>query len=264
MLTGGIMDKKALDTIADVEQRLVVSKIIDTVNLAAKYHEPRFSRFLDPVPLSLSQKLRFDADLNISFFGGYEGAERQILCAAPEWMENETIKFPIVLFRVNGYGAESLSHRDYLGSLMGLGITRDMIGDIVVNDGVGFLFVYEEMANFLELNLERVGRAAVKLERIAGSDFVAPEKKLQITKTTVSSPRLDAVLAGALNLSRSKASELIKSGSVRLNFSECVSLSAILSQGDLISVRGFGRFRLGQIGSMSKKGRIFIEIERFL
>lgn len=259
------MDKKILSQIGDEEKRMTVSKVIDTANLALKHFEAKFTHFLDPASALFVQKnLHFDADLLTELWGGREGAERQMLCCAPQWSEVTKHDFPIACIRSQGSPFNSLSHRDYLGALMGLGIVRAQIGDITVIGSEAYIFCGQDIAAYIIQNLSKVGADGVKLERIECSEAPAKEEQTETVTAAVASLRLDAVLAGALNISRAASFELVKSCRVQVNFESCVNLSKILSAGDLISVRGFGRLRVSEIMGTSRKGRTFVRIERYV
>lgn len=187
-----------------------------------------------------------------------------MLCAVPDWANVDNSDFPISTLVITARFAEGLSHRDYLGSLMALGITRDSIGDIVTDGEVGYVFVRSDLAEYIRLNLKRVGRYGVDVNIKDAARIILPEKKVRIINIPVISMRLDAVLAGALKLSRSGAAELIRSGRVKVNYVLCCDLSYVLRFGDLISVRGFGKLQIGETGGTSRKGKTYIQVIKYL
>ena len=259
------MDKKILSQVSDEQKKLAISKIIDTANLASKHFEAKFTHFLDPAVAYFAQNhLYFDADLQISFWGGYAGAERQVLCCAPEWDTVSETDFPIACIKSRGSSFHALAHRDYLGALMGLGITREQVGDIMVDGETAYIFCKEDIAPYILQNLSKVGADGVRLERIDCAEAVVKEEQIKELTITVASLRLDAVLAGALNIPRSAGAELVKSCRVSVNFEPCENLSRILSCGDLISARGFGRLKISKIEGTSRKGRTFIRVVRYI
>lgn len=258
------MDKKILLQIEDEQKRLSVSKIIDSINLASKHSEAKFSHFLDPAAGYFVKKYMLtDSDIKTFFWGGYRGAEREIFCAYPKWQNISESDFPIECIFARASGFVSLTHRDYLGSLMGLGIEREQTGDIVLADGGAYIFCKKDICPYIMQNLTKVGKGGVRLTICSG---IEDKIKIDVKEINISvaSLRLDSVLSGALNLSRGSSSELIKSCKVKVNFDECENLSKILSEGDLISVRGFGRLKIGKIGGESRKGRTFVKIEKYL
>ncbi len=259
------MDKKILSIVDDEQKRLVISKIIDCVNLASRHCEAKFTHFLDPATIYFAEnKLLFDSDVNVSFWGGYEGAERKILCVSPEWENVSNEDFPLVCIKAAASDFVSLTHRDYLGAIMGLGIEREQIGDIVIDGLDAYIFCKKEMADYVMHNLDKVGRGGVKMSVVKDADALCTKREEKLVKMSVASLRLDSVLSGALNLSRTASADLIKSCKVKVNFDECVNLSKILSCGDLISVRGFGRLKVSEVGGETRKGRTVVFVKKYL
>ena len=167
------------------------------------------------------------------------------------------------VIHISGRNLEKLTHRDYLGSLMGLGITRENIGDILVEPSGAFIFVKREIADYIINNLEKIGRCGVKTIVCGCDEADIPKPKLREVNSTVSSLRIDAVLSAAAGISRGRAAEMIVQVLVSLNWEEINSTSKQVDEGDLISVRGIGRMRLERVGSLTRKGRIGITIVRF-
>lgn len=259
------MDKKILSRIEDEQKRFAISKIIDTVNLASKHYEAKFTHFLDPaVSFFVEREMHFEPDVKVTLFGGYEDAERKILCASPEWEDVSCDSFPLKCIKAVSSGFDSFTHRDYLGSLMGLGLEREQIGDILVLDGEAYIFCKADVFSYILNNLERIGRGGIKLSEAKKLPAKITEKKVKEISFSTASMRLDAILSGALNISRNVSSELIRTCRVKVNFDECTNLSKILSCGDLISVRGFGRLRVSEIGGETKKGRTYVYVEKYI
>ena len=220
------------------------------------------TQFLDPAQLAaaLLQLKSAPADSYLAS-GGYECAERQRLFFLPDYMEPSY--FPLqdylISYRIDApFGA--LTHRDYLGSLMGLGITREAIGDILVFDGYGYIVCTEKIAPFLESNLKKIGRFGAKLTRIGLGELQKPEEVYETVTTTVPSLRADSLSAAAFGLSRTTAAQQIRQGMLSINHLEVLEPSAAVEEGDLLSLRGHGRGRIYQVGGASKKGRTFVTI----
>ena len=256
------MDKRILDSVADAEQRIMLSHIIDITNAVQKQSCPKYSSFLDPASLYLVQsKLHFSADVEVHYSGGYEQAERKIVCVYPDWYNTED-DAPVAVIKAQGRMTESLTHSDYLGALMGLGIKRETIGDIVPSGDTGFIFCKPEIAEYILGNFDKVGRYGVQCTIANAGDIVIPHKEESLTQVPVASLRLDAVLSAAMNMSRSKSAEIIASGMVNVNYAECKNASYMLTAEDLVSVRKFGRIKIGEVTGVSRKGRMYLEIMR--
>ena len=196
------------------------------------------------------------------FYGGYDDAERKRLFVFPEWYEpdKELTGDFISPVLIRGSGYVKLDHRAYLGSLVGSGLSRDVIGDIVVQDEQSaVVFLDSRIAEYLtgpNPSLERIGRDKVKiLPYLLPSGFTSSVEVVGIS-STVASARLDCVVSELVNLSREKTKDLISAGLVMHNYSESTNFSADVCQGDVISVRGYGKFRIESIGEKTKKDRI--------
>ena len=227
-------------------------------------YRPRFTAFLDERQRELAQELlnhyRCESYL---FFGGTEGCGRAMLGVFPEGEEADPARFPIAALRVTQKGkAAALTHRDYLGALMSLQIKRETIGDILAVDNGAVIFVNEDIAEFVRLNLTEIGRCAVKVEEFEGEVPAQAQEFDEITGT-VPSLRLDCVVALAMRKSRSIAVRAIESGLVRVNYVETVNTAKQLNGGDVISIRGLGKFILSDEIRTTKKERNLITVQHY-
>lgn len=245
---------------SDSEERLLLRRINDLIKRSQREYRVLYSAFLTPAEQSLV--MRVDEFLgSVGFEGGYEEAERRVcrVCTA-EYQPDDGA--PLTLFcAVPGTADADISHRDVLGSLMGLGIRRDMVGDIIVSDKGALFFCHESIAGYISTNLEKIGRYSVRLQ--AGSIDSIPEPQLKKCIVNVSSMRIDSVCAEGFRMSRTKAQELIRRGLVSVNWQICESVSRELSEGDRLSARGFGKLKVGAVTGTSKKGRLFAEIYKY-
>ena len=147
---------------------------------------------------------------------------------------------------------------------MGLGITREKLGDILVSEDACDLIASPEIVPFLLQNWDSAGRIRLSLSEIRPDELRVPERRLQVLRDTVMSLRLDAVAATGFGMSRGKAAELIHAGRVQLNHTDCCKPDRAVDQGDVVTARGFGKFLLAEVGGLSKKGRIAITIHRYV
>ncbi|WP_425755220.1 RNA-binding protein [Ihubacter sp. rT4E-8] len=197
------------------------------------------------------------------FYGGYDEAERVVLVNLPDYafLEDEN---PLTVIRATvASGGRSLTHRDYLGSLVGLGIKRDLLGDILVRPDGADIIVLADIADFLLTHYCKAGRMPLSLEQVPISALMIPEPERKTVTDTVASLRLDSVVASAFGLPRSKAADAIKSGIVFVNHVEALKADRMISEGDQITLRGRGKARLIQVGGRSRKDRVYITIERY-
>ena len=159
--------------------------------------------------------------------------------------------------------SDEFTHRDFLGSIMNLGIKRETIGDILVMDRFAYVFVDEKIADYIVENLKKVRHTHMKVTRIEALP-VEFEAKRNVCKILVSSLRLDVVIAGKYNISRNQALELFRSKKVFLNERLCENNSYIVKQDDIISVRGYGKMVFKEISGETKKGRVYIQVEEYV
>ena len=157
---------------------------------------------------------------------------------------------------------EMLSHRSVLGSILGLGIAREKIGDIIINGNNAVVFAIDSVVELILNDLKFVGREKVKTQLIDFLEIIVPEKEEKIIDTTVASLRLDAILSSALGISREKSCDLIESEKVSVNYKLVTSVKKQVIEGDLLSVRGYGRIVLAEVKGESKSGRIKIKINK--
>ncbi len=156
---------------------------------------------------------------------------------------------------------EKLSHRNVLGSVLGLGVERKSVGDIIINENCCDVILQRDIFNFVLNNLKSVGREKVKVHEILISEIFVPEKEVKERTITVASMRLDAVISSSLGISREKSSELIESERVKVNYKMVTSVKKQIAENDLISVRGYGRISVAKVVGESRSGRIKLKIE---
>ena len=265
------MDKtKLLDRLgAAGEDRLLLAKVLDRAGQARSRNIPAATDFLSPQQQMLAMDLLRLAGIpetGYARLGGYAGAERNILLFLPDWLDADSAESqsPIRCLRATFREEEKLSHRDFLGSLMGMGIVREKVGDILVGPSAADLMVLDTVAEFLLQSWNSAGRARLTVTAIEPWEVRVPEVKCQEVRDTVSSLRLDAVASTGFRMARGKAAELITSGRVQVNWRECAKPDKLLTAGDTVSARGFGKFELTEVGGVTKKGRTAIVLKRYV
>lgn len=220
-----------------------------------------YTQFLTLAEQDVLQKQARSLATTFQWMGGYEAAERRLACFGRE----EHMGFPpespvqcVMIAPANKKFAGELGHRDFLGSLMGLGIKRQLLGDIQIVEGTGYLFCLEEIAPYICDNLTSVGRTTVHCE------VCTPPEKLceppEPCDLVVASERLDALIAAVWRLSRSDAQELLEKGMVFIDGRLVENPSHTLREGDLVSVRHQGRFRYEGTLRETKKGRLRVSV----
>ena len=218
-----------------------------------------FSDFLSLAEQDILLRLRLPSPFEL--VGGYEGAERRIAAFGSEELCGYAEKAPIecvCISPVNDKFADSLTHRDFLGSLMALGIRREVLGDIAIKDNRGYLFCLDTIADYICRNLESVRHTTVKCEICEVPEIIT--EKPPVRELVIASERLDAIVAAVYKLSRSESQELIRDGKVFINGRLTESSSADIPDGAAISVRGCGRFLYEGVERETKKGRLRVSV----
>lgn len=259
--------KEILKNITQPEERLFLAKVLDRADFCCRRFEKTFTDFCDPAKLSLALSvLEYSRDFKYMIYGGNGECERHMIGFCPEYDELKEEDFPIkaVEIKANAKFASSVSHRDFLGSVLGLGIERSKVGDIFVFESSAVVFAEGDIADYIAANLERVGRNAVKTRSVSANEVKMPQRTAEEKYTTVSSMRADLLIGTAFNLSRSKAQELIEAEKVFVNWTVVKNGSKPLKEGDLISARGFGRIKIAEIKGNTKKGKIGIVLLKYV
>lgn len=251
---------------SDKEDKLIIARAEDAMAKAEKQYCVTTVGFLNPHQRKMIKDSLYlnsgNTDITAEFIGGYPEAERALLVFRPEFIEF-TQDDVLSAVHISGRELQGLTHRDYLGSLMGLGIVRESIGDIVVFGDGAYIFAKERIGDYIIQNLSKIGRRGVKCTLCLCSEAKLPESDYKEVRGTVSSLRLDAVLAFSAGISRSRAADMIGKGLVSVNFETAVSVSRTMIQDDLMSVRGIGRMRIKEIGSLTRKGRTGITVLKY-
>ena len=229
----------------DSEERLLLARALDRLELARTRNIPACTGFLSPQErASVENLLGASGHPAHLFYGGYEGAERTVCAFLPDWLEGadwaaDPDSCPVRAIRCTWSGVK-LSHRDFLGAILGLGLDREKVGDLLVGDGVCDILALEEITDFLLLHLDQAGRAKLKAAPLPLDRLEPPEVKVKAIRDTVSSLRLDAVAASGFSLSRGRAAELI-SAPTRVAAQVKASLdagSAVFPQTGLVACQG--------------------------
>lgn len=244
---------------------IILRRLEDLARRADRTGRYQFTPFLGLEEQSILQEHRREL-WPFTLSGGVEGCERVVArFGDPEAFGYEE-PFPIVFVRIAPVlqkFADQLTHRDFLGALMNLGIERDLLGDILLRDNAAYLFVLDSMAGYVCDNLDKVKHTVVRCEIVpevpAGDLFKTEELSL-----TVASTRLDCLIAGVFDLSRSQTVELFQAKKVYVDGKLCENISHETSEGSLISLRGYGRFRFVGVRGLTRKGRLGVTVAKFV
>lgn len=240
----------------NAEDKLLLSKAYDAIELSERTGCPRFLGFLNEHELSYL-RANISPKRDVSYFGGYPDAVRVMLGAAAD-----EYSFPIVALEFSYKPEFDLRHRDFLGSLMALGLRRETIGDILCEKGRAVAFVRDDIADFILSQVDKIGRVGVKIAYADLTDLPVPDDTEELS-FTLSSLRLDAFVAAVTNLSRDKAARLIKSELVMIDHVISTDVSKPLSVGATVTIRKYGKYVLSEDAGLTRKGRLRISVKHF-
>lgn len=261
------MDRSNIDKIANnSEDRVLLAKLWDKISAGIRRSIPANTCFLSPRELEMARYL-FGEEPGLLSFGGYEDAERRMLVYLPEYLEEDSLyeeASPLVCLRAAFFQGDDLSHRDFLGALMGAGIGRETVGDICVGKGSCDFFVTAEIAPYILQNFSSAGRTKLHISQIPLRQAQIPEPEVKEIKDTLASLRLDSVISSGFCIGRSLAAQYISAGKAAIDGLPCEKPDKMVSEGVKISVRGLGKIKLQNVNGQTKKGRISVVIHRYV
>ena len=261
------MQRSNIEKIAqNSEDRMLLAKIWDKINAGMQRSIPANTAFLAPRELEMTRYL-FGEQPGLCAFGGYEDAERKILVYLPDYLEDESLyeeDSPVACLRAEFFENDVLSHRDFLGALMGAGIARETVGDICVGKGCCDFFVTAEIAPYIEQNFLSAGRTRLHLSRIPLRQAQIPEPEVKEIRDTLASLRLDSVISSGFRIGRSLAAQYVHAGKAAIDGLPCEKPDKAIDEGARISVRGLGKIKLISINGRTKKDRISVTIHRYV
>lgn len=246
------------------EQAYISARVQDLFSVAFRRQYAVYSPFWNEQQIALAQREidcnRFE---NYRFFGGYSTSERKILGVFPFYVEPDEAVFPISALSFSIPKGYQLSHRDVLGALTALNIARDHIGDILISSQCGAFYLKQSVVPLVKQELHRIGSVGITLEKGVDLELFS-QKKFHEIQGTVASLRLDAVVALIVRASREKALEMVRSGVVSLNHFPALVPNTNVHPGDLITIRGYGKFLFKDTVRPTRKGRLFLTILQFI
>lgn len=246
------------------EEQVFIDQVLDWIGQVEDYYAPHLTPFLNPREFFIVQSIvgQYD-DIEISTYGGHEDAEQLRVFIHPPYYEPKDEDFGITLIEIN-YPMKfaELSHGQIMGTILGAGIVRDTLGDIVTDGERWQVFIDSNMEHFLFMHVDRVGRTNVQLEKIPHEEAIHSLDKWEDDEIIITSLRIDVVLAGALNVSRNRAKTMINESRIKLNWVEMERVDIEVQEHDLISIRGVGRIQIRQTKGTTRKDNLILEIGR--
>lgn len=250
----------------DIE-RLTAAMVLDKIAQVENTGQLQTTDFLDPYQQRTADRVLHNfKDLKWLTWGGYADAERARVMIFPSVNQAGTSDVPLAFVEADaGARSDTLTHRDFLGALLGLGLRREKVGDIlVVAESKAQIVLHPEILEFVLANWAEVGRQAVRVAAVDAREVAPAPARARDVKATVASLRLDAIASAGFGVSRSKLTPAIRAGQVKLNWQSAKNASAVIKAGDIISLAGRGRIEVAEVLGESKKGRIHVLLKKRL
>ena len=261
------MERSNIEKIAQTaEDKLLLAKLWDKISAGIRRDIPAHTCFLSPREQEMARYL-FGEQSGLGRFGGYGDAERKMICYLPDYLDVDNLYdagSPVVCLHAEYYEGDTLSHRDFLGALMGAGIARDTVGDICTGKGCCDFFVSAEIAPYILQNFSSAGRTRLHLTQVPLNQAAVQEPEVKELRDTLASLRLDSVISAGFRIGRSQAAQFISAGKAAIDGLPCEKPDKTVTEGTKISVRGLGKIKLQTVGGQTKKGRISVIIHRYV
>lgn len=261
------MERNNIEKISQTaEDKLLLAKLWDKISAGIRRDIPAHTCFLSPREQEMARYL-FGEQSGLVRFGGYGDAERKMICYLPDYLDVDSLYdagSPVVCLHAEYYEGDTLSHRDFLGALMGAGIARDTVGDICTGKGCCDFFVSAEIAPYILQNFSSAGRTRLHLTQVPLNQAAVQEPEVKELRDTLASLRLDSVISAGFRIGRSQAAQFISAGKAAIDGLPCEKPDKAVTEGAKISVRGLGKIKLQTVGGQTKKGRISVIIHRYM
>lgn len=246
-----------------MEQALIASRANDAIKICNNSAQPKFIGFLRPEETAIVKAVAEKQALKYSFFGGYTEAERVFFGVFPDWCDEDDSLFPITALSFTFRKSDKLSHREFLGSFMSLGIARETVGDILIEEGRAVAFFTKEVSSYVKGEIRKISNVGVAITEGFSGKLPQMGGFAEITDT-VASARLDCVVASLAGVSRNMATELIEQKTVTINSVCCEKAVTLIRNGDKITIRSKGKFIIESIDEKTKKGRLKISAKKYI
>jgi RNA-binding protein YlmH len=239
------------------EERDFIDQVLSWKDYVESSYSPKLTDFLDPREQHILKTLIGEnGNITYKLFGGISEGERKRALIMPDYFLPTEKEFQINLFEID-YPIKfvSIEHPQVLGSIMSLGLKRGKFGDILMKDGRIQFFTASEISDYLKSNLESIGRASIRLKELALEEAITTDELWMEQAITVTSLRLDTIISGIHHISRQKSQLFIQQGLVKVNWTSIENVSFECAEGDLLSVRGYGRVKILSIEGRTKKDK---------
>lgn len=255
------MDRKKIQALFSEVDEILVGALCDDIELCQEIDYPVYSRYFYP-PQFWSKLEKIKEGVVFHLKGINSSCEKKMLAVCPIDFDEELLEFPAKYFKiVSSSKFKELEHKHFLGTIMSLGIKREMLGDLIVREGVCYGIINDELFDFLKENLKEVGKTPVEVHEISSDEI--PESEFQEIVESVASMRLDVIIAAVGNFSRNGGIETLEAGDVQLNYTVVKDKSRVVKEGDIVSIRKKGKFLIASVLGESKKGKTRVLIKKF-
>ncbi|PGU58688.1 RNA-binding protein [Bacillus cereus] len=237
------------------DEVVFVDKVLEWKQ-AAEYHQVKLTDFLDPRQQQIVSMVIGQGEVAIRFDGAMPESERKRALIYPDYLELNEEEFQVEVLEID-YPSKfyTLEHRQILGAFMSLGLTREKCGDILLQENRAQIAVAKEVASYIEMNLQSIGKVKVSLTPVQAEQILRVGEKWGEKSGTVSSLRLDVLLAEMLHISRQKVQPLIKDGLVKVNWKTVEQTAYECFPGDVFSIRGYGRSKIFSVEGKTKRDK---------
>ncbi len=256
---------KYFDFIKDEETKNSVRKIADKAMYVYKNYTSQTTEFTNPYVAELSIPIIKNHDVKFKLFPSFEQGERKVFVLYPDYLEDiDTDDFIVGLRIYNRSKFKILNHKDYLGSLMSLGIDRNKTGDIYVYDDYADIVLHSDISDYIMYNLHKIGHNKINIEKIKINEINFKEQEHVIINITSSSMRLDNIVKHIINKSREISSDMVKAGDVKVNWKIEERIASEIKEQDMISISKYGRFKISKLSGLTKSGKYKVEIKHYV
>ena len=256
------MDRKKFQNMFSEIDEFLIATLCDDIELCENIDYPVYTKYFFPPQLCKKVSDMSIGNIRFALCGLNENCEKNMIGIYPEEYK-DILEFPVRYFKItNKSKFKALEHKDYLGSIMGLGIKRELMGDLIVEEDSCYGIAGEEIYAVIKEKFDIVGRNPVEIEEIDRSSI--PQSKFEEINETVSSLRLDNMVSAVANLSRTKGLDLINNGDVSINYVQVRDKSAEIKEGDIITIRKNGKYIFEKQNGESKKGKLRIFVKKFV
>lgn len=255
------MDRKKLQSLFSEIDSTLIGSFCDDIELCQQIDYPVYTKYFYP-PQFWSRLNNINEGVEFETVGLNDSCEKRMIGIIPKDFDREFLEFPVKYFKIiNSSKFKELEHKHFLGTIMSLGIKREILGDLTVKNGVCYGIINEELFDFLVDNLKEIGKIPVKIEEIKFQEI--PESEFIDIVESVASMRFDVIVSALGNFSRNDGSEKIEAGEVLLNYGVEKEKSRVIKEKDIISIRKKGKFIIESILGETKKGKTRILAKKF-